>query len=394
MMKKTQIEKLLEEKENLSFIEKNLKEDSTKLLLKYSNDLDKRLLIEQIAQKQRVRKKLPSYYHNPNLILAPSLNLAQSSSEETAQLKSEWIGRGDRMTDLTAGFGIDCSHFASNFKHCQFVEPNEELLQIVQHNFRSQDLYNTSFHGIRAETFLKKLEKQDFIYLDPSRRNEHAHSIIKVEDYQPNILELLPELLGKSDKLLVKLSPMISISNYLAHLPGVSEIWVISQRNDCKEVCFYWEHNYKADLKIRTANITEYDLEYFESHYSDNKKVEIASLDSYLYLPNASILKAGIQDNLAFDWQLRKLDTHTHIYTSNVHRKDYPGRVFKVLRTTKSYDKSFAKGSYNIVSKNFPDKADYIAKKLKINKSHKSRYLIACQHKSELIFIEAELLLY
>lgn len=42
---------------------------------------------------------------------------------------------GDSLTDLTGGFGIDCSFLATGFKSATYVERQEELCEIAAHNF-------------------------------------------------------------------------------------------------------------------------------------------------------------------------------------------------------------------------------------------------------------------
>ncbi len=387
------LKELLAEEENVAFIRENLQKDYTKLLLKYSDNEDKRSLIEQIAQKQRIRKKLPSYYQNPRLILPPSLNLAQASSEETAQVKRDWLKAAQSMADLSAGLGIDCSILAAMFNEVIYVEPNPDLLKIARHNFKVLGLDQVVFHQAKAEEFLKDMPKVDLIYLDPSRRDEGEQSLIEVENYQPNLLEVINLIKAKSQSLLVKLSPMISIPHYLKELSGVSEVWVISQRNECKEVCFYWNFNVPSSLKIRTINLHPKQDQYYENLVGSEAIVKTSPILHYLYLPNASILKAGLQDHVAKEFNLGKLAPNTHLYSSADLISDYPGRVFKVLQTLKPYHSHFRKGTYNIISRNFPEDGAFIANKLKIKKSHHKQHLIACQANEEYVFIEADLVL-
>ncbi len=391
-MKSAKLREILSEKEHRDFISEHLQDDPTSLILRYGKDPEKRLLAEQVAQRQRVRKKLPSYYKNSGLILAPSLNLAQTSSEETAALKAKWIGKGNSMADLSAGMGIDCSFFAPNFASADHIEPNQELSELAAYNYQVLGLSQVKFHTAKAEEFLEKSLKRDFLYLDPSRRNASEKQVVELEDYEPNLLAMLDKLRGLCKRLLVKLSPMISIQAYLEKFPDLSEVWVISSRNECKEVCFYWDFESNSTFKYRTVNLKPEGDEYFD--FTETKaEISLEKPSGYLYLPNASILKAGGQDRLGQELSLKKLAANTNLYSSPKLVENFPGRVFNIKNVLKAYDKSFKKGAYNIVSRNFKDDAETIRKKLKIKGSSRSSYLIACTSMQDMHFIEADLIL-
>ena len=70
------------------FIEDHISDDPFLLSLKFSGDPDNRLLIDQIQARQKIKKKLPDWYSNPNLIFPAGLSLEQASSQATATLKA------------------------------------------------------------------------------------------------------------------------------------------------------------------------------------------------------------------------------------------------------------------------------------------------------------------
>jgi hypothetical protein len=51
---------------------------------------------------------------------------------------------------------------------------------------------------------------------------------------------------------------------------------------------------------------------------------------TYLYEPNAAILKAGGFNSVARCFEVGKIAPNTHLYTSDQLIADFPGRVFKV----------------------------------------------------------------
>ena len=96
-----------------AFIEKNLHEDSNSLIIKYSKQksIPVRLLVGQIQAKRKAKLKLPTFYAQKRVIYPPQLSMEQCSSELTAIYKSE-IAKGNSITDLTGGLGIDLYYFS------------------------------------------------------------------------------------------------------------------------------------------------------------------------------------------------------------------------------------------------------------------------------------------
>lgn len=86
----------------IEFIQENLNEDPSTLVLKGANypDLPIKEIAVQIASRQKARKKLPEWYKNKMLIFPPKENLEQASSQETAKYKAS-LYSGDSVLDLT-----------------------------------------------------------------------------------------------------------------------------------------------------------------------------------------------------------------------------------------------------------------------------------------------------
>jgi len=102
--------------------------------------------------------------------------------------------------------------------------------------------------------------------------------------------------------------------------------------------------------------------------------------EKYLYEPEAGILKAGVQDQVAATFQLRKLHSHSHFYTGKNFIEKYPGKVFNYLGREALQKKALGQwieeSSAHVISRNFPEGAEQIKKKLKI-KERGEMYLLA-----------------
>ena len=121
------------------FINVHLNDDVNKLALsKFPDDIDKQFVIRQIQARQLLKKKLPSWSENDELLFPKRLSLEQCSSELTAKYKRT-ISRKDAKTqsrdasmapaikhidtslhrilvDLTGGMGVDTSFFFRQFR--------------------------------------------------------------------------------------------------------------------------------------------------------------------------------------------------------------------------------------------------------------------------------------
>ncbi len=384
---------LIEQAESQDFISENLKENTSTLLFKYGKDAAKRLLIEQIAARQKIRKKLPDFYQNTALLLPPSENLEQCTSSELAQFKSELFTGYHTFSDLTGGLGIDFIHFSKKSKESTYVEPNASLFDLACYNFQKLDLQFQAYNQ-KAEDILESLPFQDLIYIDPSRRDGNHKKIVSLEEYLPSIFELYASLASKCQRLIIKCSPLIEWRSYLEKLPHCEEVLILSQRNDCKEICFCLNFNLdpkQIAVKLKTYNIEDTGLQIFINNISDQKAVSFGSINNYLYLPNSSILKSGLMDSVAVEYGLSKLAKNTNVYSSDEVYKDFPGRIWSVNQIHKPYSKELKGRQFNVVSRNFFDKASTIEKKLKI-KSGGAKYLIALNTMDSPYFIEASLI--
>lgn len=397
-MKKTYPPKVnVFEPEDQEFIRENIKADVAKLLFKFGKDPRKRKLIEQIASRQAVRKKLPDLYQQLEVQLPPKGNLEQSSSQAVAELKATFLPQGKVLLDLTGGFGIDFRHLMAHFEAGDFVEPNTDLIALSQKQLEARwPEKKLAFYPKTAEAFLsEKKAKYDLIYLDPSRRNEQHRPLYAIEEYQPNLLEIIRPLQEMKSPIYAKLSPMIPIEAYLQSLPAVSEVWIISERNECKEVGFFWDVNKDIESPLfRCWDIQKEDLKYFESSQVQSRRPSMGEVSVFLYLPNSSILKAGIQDELAAKFKLQKLDVNSQIFSAEAFVENFPGRVFRVKSIHNPYDGKLKKMPLQVISRNFPDKPEQIQARLKLQLKNAKDFLIATSQNGKGIFIHCEWLVH
>lgn len=373
--------------EVLQFIQEHLKEDPAKLMLqkRKHNGLPVKEIADQIAARHKGRKKLPEWYAHNEIIFPKRQNLEQASSEKTAKFKARGLS-GKTFADLTGGSGIDLFYMGQNFEKLIYVDPNEELGEIADHNFRVLGR-TLEIHTQKAEKFLKATERSvfDVIYLDPSRRDHINRKVFSLEDYQPNVVDMYDQLLESANLVIVKTSPMVDIQKTRLVLPDTCRIQVIAVENEVKEVLFHLKKGCSDEAYIEAVNIKKNGDEDRLSFTRSEEKEAVASISKvkrYLFDPNSALRKAGAFKLIATKLGLGKIAHHTHLYTSDEIEDDFPGRIFEVIETLKPSKKEirkrFPNGKVNVIAKNYPIKPNELKKKFLL-KDGGGEFLIFCQ---------------
>jgi hypothetical protein len=362
--------KLLD-KEIQNFINQNIKVDIKNLSLKSNPfpEVDYKEILNQIEAKTKAEHKLPTWFHTENIIYPSKISIEQTSSEVTAQYKSE-IAFGNRIIDLTGGFGVDCYYFSKVLKEVLHCEINSDLSQIVQHNFNVLNSKNiTCFAQDGLEVLKNQNQKFDWIFIDPSRRNDLKGKVFLLKDCLPDVTILLDDYLEFSDNILIKTSPIYDISVGLSELKFIKNIHIVSVDNEVKELLFEIEKNFTKNISIKTINLTKKNQEIFDFELDNDIEVPLSEPKKYLYEPNASIMKSQGFGSLSKEFNLKKLHKHSHLFTSES-LIDFPGRAFQVEMVS-LYKKDFMRKELqdkkaNISTRNFPESVEQIRKKWKI----------------------------
>jgi len=355
-------------KEIQQFINDNLKSDVTKLILKGSQfeKVSIQEIAEQILAKNSCEKKLPTWFNVENIYFPNKLNIEQTSSEITAKYKS-YLVSGETLIDVTGGFGIDSYFFSqkvTNIIHCEIAE---ELSAIVSHNFKLLNVKNiTTFLGDGIEFLEKSKKKFDWIYADPSRRNDTKGKVFLLEDCLPNIPKNLNLLFEKTDNILLKVSPILDITSAINELQFVKEIHVVAVENEVKELLFLLENNYMQNINIKIVNLNKEEIQTFYFSLNEEVSATYSEPKKYLFEPNAAILKAGAFQQISSHLKIDKLHQHSHLYTSD-NLIDFPGRKFEIKHSI-PYDKKqllkfIPTKKANITTRNFPETVAQIRKK-------------------------------
>jgi len=324
-------------------------------------------LASQIESRRKIQKKLPTWFSTENIIYPPKLNLEQTSSEVTAKYKASLVS-GEKLADITGGFGVDSYYFSEGFDIIHHFEINQELSEIAKHNFKV--LGKNSIESFAKDGLKEVLDAgYDVIYADPSRRHDRKGKVFYLRDCIPNIPDNLSEILNSSKKLLLKTSPMLDISQGLEELDSVAEIHIVAVDNEVKELIWLIQGEHTGDPIVKAVNLKGKKGEEFNFHWRTKGIPKYGHPQKYLYEPNAAILKSGAFDLISERFKVNKLNRNTHLYTSDT-LMDFPGRRFvieKVIPYSRSeIRKALTFKKANISIRNFPESVERLRKKWKI----------------------------
>ncbi len=335
---------------------------------KYPNfDLSK--LANQIQARQKLAFKLPSWVSHENLFFPPSISLEQASSEATANFKANFVH--GNVLDASGGMGVDSAAFARKANRVVYVERQQDLKEITAYNHGQLGFTNIQhIHGDGLAYLNQSVSTFDFIYLDPARRNAKGDKVLLFKDCEPNVLDFLPMLNDKT-QLLLKTSPLLDLERAILELDGVDKIWVVSVKNEVKEILFLKSKGAIHDPVIEVIELNSKESYLFSGTLGSekSKQTKVGHISNYLYEPHSGLLKAGFFKSVETE-NVFKLNSNTHLYSSTDLDTKFPGKSFNVIETGPVdiawLVKHIPNRQVNISTRNFPGKPDDLRKKLKL----------------------------
>lgn len=333
--------------------------------------VDLAFCLRQIAGRQTARRKLPAWAERDDLWYPARLSLEQCSSAATAAYKRELVrrlipeARRTAMADLTGGLGVDFTHLAPLFRRAIYVERQDELCRLARHNFPILGLPEAEVHC--AETLPEGCAPLALVYLDPARRDTAGRKTVAIRDCQPDVVQLLPRLPAAT--LLVKLSPMLDITDALTALPATSEVHTVAVRGECRELLLVVERGHAGAPTYHCVNLLTDDPPLVTR--AGCPPPPVSAPQRYLYEPNAAILKAGRQDQLAYIYNVSKLAPRSHLFTSGERVAVFPGRTFLIddwgdFSRPSLHRLTAGLRQANLTVRNFPATVDALRRRLRL----------------------------
>lgn len=369
----------------IDFIRLHADDDVRQLALRGTKDpeVDLPFALDQIAGRQTAKRKLPSWAASEGIVYPPHLSMEQCSSEQTARYKAEMAGRGQRLVDLTGGFGVDFSVMAQGFAEAVYVERQAPLCEIAADNFRLLGLQQATVVCADGTDYLQTMPQADLIYIDPARRDDHGGRTYGIADCTPNVLSIRDLLMEKAQRVLIKLSPMLDWRKAVTDLGSqyVREVHIVSVANECKELLLLLSPGTSFRLICAIDNTKFEPHNPHPPHLQPPSALRFSAGNNYLYSPNASIMKAGCFAELAAHFGIYQLAPNSHLFVSDKQAEDFPGRIFHIdaVTTMNKHDlRQHLHGltQANIAVRNFPLSVAELRKRLKLSEGG-STYIFA-----------------
>lgn len=386
------------------FIRNNRDADIRSLALKkVPEGVDIHWCLRQIEGYQLARKKLPRWAATEGLWYPPRLSMEQCSSEATALYKKKIVERlatcngkplPYSICDITGGFGVDFSYMAQGALRATYIEQQEVLCEAAKHNMPLLGLSEaviingdgTAYQEAEDRNSSAEGNSMRIVFADPARRDDAGRKTVAIEDCTPDICSLHEGILSWADILMVKLSPMLDITQALRCLHHVSEVHVVSVRGECKELLFVLRAQENDGITFHCVNL-DTEQHAFSCSQEENGEAKVTlrcrmpERGMVLSEPNASILKAGVQEAFARHYALEKLNPMSNLYVSEAEEGGIPARQLRICSIhdfSKASLKQLCKDvrQANITVRNFPATVAELRKRLKI-KEGGSKYLFA-----------------
>jgi precorrin-6B methylase 2 len=303
--------------------------------------------------------------------------MEQCSSEQTARYKARIAGNGEKIVDLTAGFGVDMAFMSAGFKQAVHVEIQPQLCAISSENYKCLGLNHVQVVCTDGVEYLHQMQHADLIFIDPARRDQHGARTYGIADCTPNVLEIIDEMLEKADRVLIKLSPMLDWQKAVSDIGRVSEVHIVSVANECKELLLEVKNGKGEKVKVFCVNDDQvFSYEIGEPHpftLSPLHPLTLSPLHSFtfLYEPNASVMKAGCFQLIEQRFGVTQPDANSHLFLSEQKVDGFPGRGFVIERIS-TMNKRELKDALagidkaNIATRNFPLSVADLRKRLKL----------------------------
>lgn len=316
----------------------------------------------QMAQLRR--KAVTKFGDDAGRMFFTSDGLEQASDPVVRSYRAAGVG-GKRIVDACCGIGTDSIAMAGAGGQVVGLDIDPVRVRIAQMNAASL--------GIQAQFEIADVRddrpEADVIFYDPARRDANGRRIFHVELYLPS-LSLVKSwwVEQKATQIVAKLSPGVDLVQ-LVDYPGGVEF--ISVNGDLKEAVLWTDadfglHRTKATLLTDTGVCTWV-------RDGTLPDVPIGEPRRWLIEPDASIIRAGLVQDLALELNGSLLDATIAYFTTDTFPETVWGRAWEILdwlpynlKKLRAYLRQQNIGHVTVKKRGFPMTPDEIIPRLKL----------------------------
>lgn len=321
---------------------KNVSIDDFILRNKTKFSIDKHLLAEQIKLNNKSVYKIPTFYAANCWLTSKSFE--QASGEKSALYKASLFS-GEKCLDLCGGLGVDDWAFSARFGKVISLDIDGDLNLLVNQNFRQLKLENTVRLTEDAYLFLKNTkETYDLIYMDADRR-VNGKKGFRLDDIEPSYHRIESRLREITNKVLLKLSPLIDISYCVRNLKNLKCIHIVAQNGEVKEVLCDIEYTLKDNnSQIMAVDIRGENTQQFAG--TIHNQAPLLLMESphkkYFFEASSAIVKAGLNNVYGSSNNLISLYNHSPYFIGDTFLSNFMGRCFEIVATFEFSKKIFS----------------------------------------------------
>lgn len=324
----------------LAFVKAHSNDDPDKLRLRFHGDKREwiQMAINNIAALGKARKfRLADGRDFTPAVIPLEISAQQATSARVAQFHASLANDAESILDMTFGLGMDARLLCLNpARKILGFDMKEELVAAARVNFADSPNVEVR-HGDSVE-FLRNYtgDNFDLIFIDPARRGDAGQRLYNLHDCQPDLTSILPVILRKSRRMLAKLSPMLDVTQTLRDLPGISQLHIVEESGECKELLATVNNHHKEEPEIVVTRLSKHSQSTFSFHPGEEKSASASLLNrlplagEYLYEPSAATMKAAPFNLMSSRLDLATLHPNTHLYVGP-ETDNFPGTGYKII---------------------------------------------------------------
>lgn len=352
-------------------------------------ELDK--ILQDECRRRASVKLAATLLSAPGFRFPTALSAEQASADSVADFHASLLQGGEKVVDLTCGLGIDAFHLAGKAESVICLDMDATVAAAIEPNAANLGLSNVMALNADCREWIEQQADNSFdvAFIDPARRASDGSRLYSLTQCAPNVCELLPSIRRIARRLIIKASPMLDISHSVEELPGVTDVYAVGTRNECKEVLFDLKFNNGDKPRIHAVTIGQGMLTLPVEQTMPVYASELNPGD-ILGEPWPAVMKIQPRGAIAGE----QLHPSTLLFRNP--SAGFQGNVYQVVRVesfSSSNLRKLAKEKIeaSVAARNFPLSADELRKRLKAGENSSMRLMATTlsPDKQILVFLRA-----
>lgn len=338
--------------------------DFNALRLKYHGDPAKMDEILQAECRHKCARKLGRTLLNDRFRFPSSALAEMATAEPVADFHARVAEGAATILDMTLGLGIDAFAMARTGASVTGVELDSHAAETARENARVLGLDNVEIINADSVAWLEASDRHfDLVFIDPARRDGTGRHFA-LADCLPDVTAILPLMLSRASRVMIKCSPMLDISRLRAETSPTADVIAAGTRRECKELLVI------VPGSGRTSAVTVGDEGEIAGTPGDKPALPaFPSTGAYLLEPFPAVMKAGASLLLDERFGNCRIAPSTHLYCSVNVPGGFPGEAFRIIEVHDFNKRSISDigrryRMLNVATRNFPLTAPQLVKKL------------------------------